>query len=106
MFWGEEAKIQTQGGKTMYGSKNRNFDNIRGGISSDDPNALEKLRIKLAELEHFQEFIKKINTIIKKEATTFAPLPQSECGRTGAFGMGKSEPVRRNSLCQPFLPEL
>jgi hypothetical protein len=56
----------------MYGSKNRNFDsnNPRSGISSDDPNALEKLRAKLAELEHFQEFMKKVNAIIKKEPTT------------------------------------
>jgi hypothetical protein len=71
MFRGEEAKTQTQGRKTMYGSKNRNFDsnNPRSGISSDDPNALEKLRTKLAELEHFQEFMKKVN-IIKKESTT------------------------------------
>jgi hypothetical protein len=54
----------------MYNSKNRNFDSTRAGISSDDPNALEKLRTKLAELEHFQDFMKKVNTIIKKELTT------------------------------------
>jgi hypothetical protein len=56
----------------MYGSKNRNFDsnNPRSGISSDDPKASEKLRTKLAELEQFQEFMKKVNTIIKRESTT------------------------------------
>jgi hypothetical protein len=70
MFRGEEAKTQTQGRKTMYGSKNRNFDSTRGGISGDDPNALEKLRTKLAELEDFQEFMKKVNAIIKEEPTT------------------------------------
>jgi hypothetical protein len=70
MFRGEEAKTQTQRRKTMYGSKNRNFDNRRGGISGDDPNALEKLRTKLAEAEHFQDFMKTVNSIIKKEATT------------------------------------
>jgi hypothetical protein len=52
-----------------YG-KNRNFDNRRGGISGDDPNALNKLRTKLADAEHFQDFMKKVNAIIKKEATT------------------------------------
>jgi hypothetical protein len=70
MFRGEEAKTQTQGRKTMYGNKNRNFDSTRGGISGDDPNALEKLRAKLAELEHFQDLMRKVNIIIKKEATT------------------------------------
>jgi hypothetical protein len=68
MFRGEEAKTQRR--KTMYGSKNRNFDNRRGGISGDDPNALEKVRTKLAEAEHFQDFMKQVNAIIKKEATT------------------------------------
>jgi hypothetical protein len=68
----------------MYGSKNRNFDSIHGGISSDDPNALEKLRAKLAKLEHSQDIMKKVNAIIKKEPTTegrinaFLPFSNNE----------------------------
>jgi hypothetical protein len=54
----------------MHNGKNRNFDSTRGGISSDDPNALEKLRAKLAELEHFHGVMKKVNSVIKKEPTT------------------------------------
>lgn len=70
MFRGEDTKNQIHGRKTIYGSKNRNFDNTGGGISSDDQNALEKLQTKLMELEHFQGFMKKIKAIIKKEPTT------------------------------------
>jgi hypothetical protein len=60
----------------MYGNKNRNFhsNNPRSGISSDDPNAPEKLRMKLTELEHLQEFMKKVNAIIKAEKTTEARI--------------------------------
>jgi hypothetical protein len=54
----------------MYGiRKQHDFDNRRG-ISSDDPNALEKLRTKLAETEHFQDFMKQVNAIIKNYPTT------------------------------------
>jgi hypothetical protein len=57
--------------KTMYDiRKQYDFDNRRGGISSDDPNALEKLRTKLAEAEHFQNFMKQVNSIIKNYPTT------------------------------------
>ena len=55
----------------MYDNrKQHNFDNRRGGISGDDPKALEKLQAKLAELEHFQDFMKKVNAIIKNCPTT------------------------------------
>jgi hypothetical protein len=54
----------------MFG-KAKNFDgnNPRSGISSDDPNALEKLRAKLAEAENLQDMMKKVNGIIKRENT-------------------------------------
>jgi hypothetical protein len=66
------SERQKQGRKVMYGSRNRNFDgsNPRSGISSDDPKALEKLQAKLAELEDFQDFMKKVNAIIKNCPTT------------------------------------
>jgi hypothetical protein len=55
----------------MYGiRKQHDFDNRRGGISSDDPNALEKLQTKLANAEHLQDFMKKANAVIKNYPTT------------------------------------
>lgn len=40
-----------------------------GGISSDDPEAIDKLRQKLAKLEHAQEVMKKANALIRAERT-------------------------------------
>jgi hypothetical protein len=56
----------------MYGNKNRNFNsnNPRSGISSDDPNALEKLQKKFQELELLQQAMKDVNAIIRREKTT------------------------------------
>lgn len=39
-----------------------------GGISSDDPDAIEKLRAKLAKLEEQHEMEKQINAVIRKYA--------------------------------------
>lgn len=67
-------------------------------ISSDDPNALDKLREKLANLEKLQELMKACNKIIKSKSTNknaemiAAGLPEKYavqiqqpdfCGRTG-----------------------
>jgi hypothetical protein len=69
MFRGARGK--KQGRKTMYGNRNqKNFDNGRGGISSDDPNALEKLQKKLQEQELLQQAMKDVNAIIRREKTT------------------------------------
>ncbi len=38
----------------------------KGGISSDDPDAIKKLKEKLAKLEASQEYMKKINAIYRK----------------------------------------
>jgi hypothetical protein len=66
-----QREAKRQGRKTMYGNrKHHDFDNRRGGISSDDPNALGKLQTKLAEAEHFHDFMKKVNAIIKNCPTT------------------------------------
>ena len=51
----------------MNGNK---FDSRRNGISSDDPNALVKLRSKLTELEQLQDTMKKVNAIIRNYPTT------------------------------------
>lgn len=40
-----------------------------GGISSDDPNAIEKLKAKVAELEKEQNFAKALNRYYKKNGT-------------------------------------
>lgn len=49
------------------------LDKIRsvgmGGISSDDPNALEKLKAKLASLERLQETMKAANAYYRKHKT-------------------------------------
>ncbi|QPQ89165.1 DUF3560 domain-containing protein (plasmid) [Burkholderia gladioli] len=39
----------------------------RGGISSDDPEAVDKLRVKLAELEERHERMKRTNALIRRE---------------------------------------
>ena len=41
-------------------------DNV---IRSDDPQAVEKLQTKLAELEKSQEFMKKVNAYYRKNGT-------------------------------------
>jgi hypothetical protein len=53
----------------MYANRTKTFDG-RHGISSDDPNALEKLRKKLWELELLQQSMKDVNAIIRREKTT------------------------------------
>lgn len=44
----------------------------RGGISSDDPNAIEKLRAELAEIEERHERVKKVNRIARAKKKTEA----------------------------------
>ncbi len=46
-----------------------------GGISSDDPDAVKKLREKLAELEKLQEWMKQANALIRKHKTPERQLP-------------------------------
>lgn len=41
----------------------------RGGISSDDPNAIDKLKKKLENLEHIQEQMKGVNAYYRKHKT-------------------------------------
>lgn len=47
-----------------YAKKAENYGT--GGISSDDPKAVEKLREKLAGLEKLQESMRQANTVIRK----------------------------------------
>lgn len=46
-----------------------------GGISSDDPDAVRKLREKLAELEKLQEWMKQANALIRKHKTPERQMP-------------------------------
>lgn len=39
-----------------------------GGISSDDPDAIEKLKVQLAQREAAQEFMKKVNALLRRHA--------------------------------------
>jgi hypothetical protein len=60
-----------------WNSNMKNYQNImeylnkicsvgRGGISSDDPNAVDKLQKKLENLEHMQELMKGVNAYYRK----------------------------------------
>jgi len=40
----------------------------KGGISSDDPDAIEKLKAKLAKLQVVQDTMKKLNAIVRRHA--------------------------------------
>ncbi|MGO3743934.1 MAG: DUF3560 domain-containing protein [Alcaligenes aquatilis] len=40
----------------------------KGGISSDDPAAIEKLKAKMAQLQQAQDVMKKLNAIIRRHA--------------------------------------
>lgn len=55
----------------MSRKKTGNFDsnNPRTRISSDDPKALEKLRVKLAEAENRQNLMQQANAILQQEST-------------------------------------
>ncbi len=46
-----------------------------GGISSDDPDAVRKLKEKLAELEKLQEWMKQANALIRKHKTPDRQMP-------------------------------
>lgn len=53
-----------------------------GGISSDDPNALEKLRAKVAKLERLQETMKAANAAIRLKDTEKGDVKLTELGYT------------------------
>lgn len=62
-----------------------------GGISSDDPDAVEKLHAELAQLEEAQRMMKEINRTIRKHKTTeerFAAI----------VALGYSEKTARNAV--------
>ena len=60
------------------------LDKIRstgmGGISADDPQALEKLRTKLAELERIQNVMKGVNAALRKKDTQAGDAKLAEMG--------------------------
>ena len=66
------SKIHSIMGKSVQEMKKAEYyqnkaDSVgKGGISSDDPNAIEKLKSKLEKLQQAQELMKKANKLIKK----------------------------------------
>ncbi len=57
-----------------------------GGISSDDPDAVRKLKEKLAELEKLQEWMKQANALIRKHKT-----PERQLAALMEMGMSEAE---------------
>ncbi len=57
-----------------------------GGISSDDPDAVRKLKEKLAELEKLQEWMKQANALIRKHKT-----PERQLAALMDMGMSEAE---------------
>jgi len=55
-----------------------------GGISSDDPNAIEKLRAKLANLERLQERMKAANAALRLKDAAKADAKLTELGFSAA----------------------
>ncbi|WP_018305445.1 YodL domain-containing protein [Desulfitobacterium hafniense] len=76
------------------------LDKIRGigmgGISADDPNAVQKLQEKLSGLEQSQETMKAVNTYYRKYKTldgcTHMPPEQIESVKEGMARSGRSDP--------------
>lgn len=65
----------------------RKADSVgKGGISSDDPDAVEKLKAKLAELEDMQETMKRANALIRKHKT-----PEAQKAALLEMGMSEAE---------------
>lgn len=66
------SKIHSIMGKSVQEMKKAEYyqnkaDSVgKGGISSDDPNAIENLKSKLEKLQQAQELMKKANKLIKK----------------------------------------
>lgn len=58
----------------------------RSGISSDDPDAVQKLKAKLADLEKLQETMKGANALIRKHKT-----PEAQKAALLEMGMSEAE---------------
>ena len=55
----------------------------KGGISSDDPDAIEKLKAKLASLQAWQDTMKKLNAVVRRHAKADAEIRISALVATG-----------------------
>ena len=83
-------KIHSIMGKSVQEMKKAEYyqnkaDSVgKGGISSDDPNAIEKLKSKLEKLQQAQELMKKANKLIKK-------FPEHNARLEGLIELGFSE---------------
>ena len=84
------SKIHSIMGKSVQEMKKAEYyqnkaDSVgKGGISSDDPNAIEKLKSKLEKLQQAQELMKKANKLIKK-------FPEHNARLEGLIELGFSE---------------
>lgn len=67
----------------------------RGGVSSDDPEAVIKLREKLAKLEKKQDAMKRANAIIRKHKAQESAVPE-------LIALGLSEANAREALKPDF----
>lgn len=91
------AKIHSTMGKSVEEMKkaeyyeNKAASVGKGGISSDDPNAIEKLQSKLEALQQAQERMKAANKLIRKVADHDARLK-------GLIELGLSEKVALEAL--------
>ena len=73
---GMRASIDHQEKADYYANK---ADNVgKGGISSDDPEAIDKLREKLAKLEEAQAYMKRINKIHREYKKNPASIDKHE----------------------------
>lgn len=71
----------------------------KGGISSDDPDAIEKLRAKVTSARNAQEKMKAANAIIRKSKSTAEALPS-------LIAQGFSEESARKLLIPDFCGRL
>lgn len=84
------SKIHSIMGKSVQEMKKAEYyqnkaDSVgRGGISSDDPSAIDKLKSKLERLQQAQELMKKANKLIKK-------FPDHNARLEGLIELGFSE---------------
>lgn len=66
-----------------------------GGISSDDPEAIEQLQARLAKLQKKQEAMKRVNAIIRKHKAQETAIPE-------LVALGLSESTARSTLKPDF----
>lgn len=72
----------------------------RGGISSDDPDAIQKLREKLEGMKRAQEYMKAVNAAIRKGKT-----PEKQVPLLMALGISEEE-ARAHITPDPYMHQI